>query len=83
MFHGGFEGEANPVNLGHVWKSPQARVESESSAVTDEEGGITVKKGNAGTGDVGQGLHGRKEEDLGKSPGNWKYSELEESDLDS
>lgn len=53
-------------------------MKSESNAGIGNEGKVTLKKEY-----LVQDHHGRKEEDLEKSPGNQKYSEFEGSDLAS
>lgn len=53
-------------------------MKSESNAGIGNERKVNLKKGY-----LVQDLHGSKEEDLEKSPGNQKYSELEGSDLAS
>lgn len=53
-------------------------MKSESNAAIGNERKVNLKKGY-----LVQDLHGSKEEDLEKSPGTQKYSELEGSDLAS
>lgn len=48
----------------------------ESNSVLDGEGKVTLKKGY-----LSQDLHSRKQGGLRNSPGNQKYSGLEESGL--